>query len=519
MAVGAKSIMLNDTRQGANLIPEPPEEQVHEDTFNQRLDTIYDEEPLGFEKDPRSSSAKMLAQDPLEEIDLGDGPTKRVIYISAKLDPKMKNRLVELLKKNRDCFAWDYDEIPGLKRDLVELKLPIKDGKKPIKQTPRRFTPEILLKIKKEVERLLRCNFIRTTRVCIDFRDLNAATRKDEYPMHVAEMLVDSAAGYEYLSMFDGYSGYNQIFIAEEDVSKTAFRCPGEIGTYEWIVYIDDIVIKSISDEDHLTHLSQSFERMRKHGSKMNPLKWKINFLRRFISNLSGRIQAFSPLLGLKHGNFEWTNEHQEAFEEIKQYLTNPPILSPPSQKKPMRLYISASDTTIGSMLAQEDENAIERATYYLSRVLIDAKTRYTLIEKLCLCLHFSGTKLKYYIKPIDLYVSSHFDVIKYILSKPIMHIRIGKWALALTEYSLALMPLKAMKGQVVSDFILDHAVVENPQILVELMPWRLFFDGSTHKDGSGVGILLIYPDGIPRKLKYRIEGPLCRTMRRNMKP
>ncbi|XP_050888416.1 uncharacterized protein LOC127093515 [Lathyrus oleraceus] len=111
-----------------------------------------------------------------------------------------------------------------------------------------------------------------------------------------------------------------------------------------------------------------------------------------------------------------------------------------------------------------------------------------------------------YYIKPIDLYVSSYFDVIKYMLSKPIMHSRIGKWALALTEYSLAFMPLRAMKGQIVSDFIVDHAVVESPQLQVELKPWRLFFDGSTHKDGSGVGIMIISLDGIPTKLKYRIE-------------
>ena len=95
----------------------------------------------------------------------------------------------------------------------------------------------------------------------------------------------------------------------------------------------------------------------------------------------------------------------------------------------------AASDTTIGSMLAQENEDGIERAIYYLSRVLNDAETRYTSIEKLCLCLHFSCTKLKYYIKPIDLYVSSHFDVIKYMLSKPIMHNQIDKWALAITEY------------------------------------------------------------------------------------
>ncbi|XP_058766406.1 uncharacterized protein LOC131640003 [Vicia villosa] len=312
--------------------------------------------------------------------------------------------------------------------------------------------------------------------------------------MPVAELLVDSAVGYEYLSMLDGYSGYNQIFIAEEDAGDF-------LG---FVVHKKGIEINQNKTKAIMETKAPSTKK------ELQSLLRKINFLRRFISNLSGRIQAFSPLLRLKHGNFEWTSEHQEAFEKIKQYLMNLPILSPPSGKKPMRLYISASDTSMGSMLAQEDENGTERAIYYLSRVLNDAKTRYTSIEKLCLCLHFSCTKLKYYIKPIDLYVSSYFDVIKYMLSKPIMYSRIGKWALALTEYSLAFLPLKAMKGQVVSDFIVDHAVVETPQLLVELKPWRLFLDGSTHKEGSGVGILLISPDGIPTKLKYRIEGPSC---------
>lgn len=90
-----------------------------------------------------------------------------------------------------------------------------------------------------------------------------------------------------------------------------------------------------------------------------------------------------------------------------------------------MGLYVFASDVTIGSMLAQQDENGIERSGYYFSRVLNDAETRYNMIEKLCLCLYFSCTKLKHYIKLIDVYVSYHFDVIKYMLSKPILHSRI----------------------------------------------------------------------------------------------
>src|ERR1044072_6829076 len=197
--------------------------------IDQRLDAIYDKEPLGFEKDPTDSGAKMLAQDPLEEVNLGDENTKRITYVSTKLNSSLKQKVIEVLRKNKDCFAWDYDEMPGLKRELVEHRLPIKDGKKPIKQAPRRFAPAVLKKIKAEIARLLRCRFIRTTRyvewlanivpvikkngslrICIDFRDLNTASPRDEYSMPVAEMLIDSAAGFEYLSMLDGYSGYNQ---------------------------------------------------------------------------------------------------------------------------------------------------------------------------------------------------------------------------------------------------------------------------------------------------------------------
>ena len=122
-------------------------------------------------------------------------------------------------------------------------------------------------------------------------------------------------------------------------------------------------------------------------------------------------------------------------------------------------MYIAASDKTLGSMLAQEDENGVERPIYYLSRVLNDAETRYREVEKLCLCIYLSCTKLKQYIKPVDVYVSSHFDVFKYMLSKSILQSRIGKWEVALTEYSLTFMPLKAVKGQVVADFIVDHSI------------------------------------------------------------
>jgi hypothetical protein len=166
-----------------------------------------------------------------------------------------------------------------------------------------------LADVKKEVEILIEANFIRpcryaewisnivsvykkneNMRVCIDFRDLNRATPMDGYPMPVADLLVDVAAGHKVISFMDGNAGYNQIFMAIEDIWKTAFRCPGHIGLFEWIfmtfglknagatyqrainyifheligkiveIYIDDVLIKSLDHESHLDDVRKTLE-------------------------------------------------------------------------------------------------------------------------------------------------------------------------------------------------------------------------------------------------------------------
>ena len=122
--------------------------------------------------------------------------------------------------------------------------------------------------------------------------------------MPISDLLVNVASNHEMLSFMDGHAGYNQIFITEADVHKTAFRCPGALGTYEWVVmpfglknagatyqramntifhdligkvievYIDDVVVKSKSrHRTHLDDLRQAFLRMHRHNLKMNPAK------------------------------------------------------------------------------------------------------------------------------------------------------------------------------------------------------------------------------------------------------
>ena len=142
--------------------------------------------------------------------------------------------------------------MPGLDRSIVEHQLPIKPGYRPFKQAPRRFNSNVLDDIKKETERLLEAKFIRPyryaewisnvvpvykkngkLRVCINFQDLNKATPMDGYLMPIADLLVDAAAGHKVISFMDDNAGYNQIFMAKEDITKTAFRCPGAIGLFE----------------------------------------------------------------------------------------------------------------------------------------------------------------------------------------------------------------------------------------------------------------------------------------------
>jgi hypothetical protein len=140
-------------------------------------------------------------------------------------------------------------------------------------------------------------------RVCIDSKNLNKATPMDGYPMPIADLLIDAEARHQIISFMDGNAGYNQIFMSKEDIPKTAFRYPGHVGLFEWIVmtfsfknsgatyqramnfifleyigtlveiYIDDVVVKSGDITKHLADLRKILECTRKHRLKMNPNK------------------------------------------------------------------------------------------------------------------------------------------------------------------------------------------------------------------------------------------------------
>jgi hypothetical protein len=168
---------------------------------------------------------------------------------------------------------------------------------------------------------------------------------------------------------------------------------------------------------------------------ELQQLIGKINFVRKFISNLSGEIEPFMELVKIKASDeFRWGAEQQRAFEEIKEHLSKPPVLVPPQQDKPFCIYLSVGDTSIASVVIQVHDGK-ERVMFYLSRRMLNAETRYPEIEKLCFCLFFTCTK--HILLSAETIVICKSEVIKHMLSAPVLKGRLGKWMFSLSEFDI----------------------------------------------------------------------------------
>ena len=257
----------------------------------------------------------------MEEVDLGsDSREPRPILISASLTEKEKSELILLLKEFKDVFVWDYSEMLGLDLGLVVHTLNVDQKAKPVAQPAKIFHTEIEWKIIKEVQKLLAAGFIKPIqhprwlsnivpvkkkndqiRCCVDFKNLNKACPKDEFPLPNMDLLIDFAAGSTMFLFMDGFSRYNQIKMAPKDAEKTAFKTP--IGNFYYNVmpfglknvgatyqrkmtaifhdmmhqeledYVDDIVVKSKKREEHVQVLRKVFERCKAFKLRMKPLK------------------------------------------------------------------------------------------------------------------------------------------------------------------------------------------------------------------------------------------------------
>jgi hypothetical protein len=195
--------------------------------------------------------------------------------------------------------------------------------------------------------------------------------------------------------------------------------------------------------------------------------------------------------------------EQQRAFEEIKEYLSKPPVLVPPQQDKPFYVYLSVGDTSIASVVIHVHDSK-ERVVFYLSRKMLDAETRYPDIEKLCLCLFFTCTKLHHILLSAKMIVICKSYVIKHMLSAPVLKGRLGKWMFALLEFDVQYQPAKAIKGQALADLIAER--INTDLAALSMRAWAIYFDGSAYGDGCGIGILLVSPRGATYSFSIRLS-------------
>ena len=242
----------------------------------------------------------------LETVNLGSEEERKEVKIGALLSSAVKESLIQLLKEFPDVFAWSYQDMSGLDTNIVEHHLPLKPECPPVKQRLRRTHPDMAIKIKEEVQKQIDAGFLATTeypqwlanivpvpkkdgklRMCVDYRDLNKASPKDDFPLPHIDMLVDSTAKFRVFSFMDGFLGYNQIKMAPEDMEKTSFITPWGTFCYRVMpfglihdmihkeigVYVDDMIAKSRTEEEHVEHLSKLFQHLRKYKLRLNPNK------------------------------------------------------------------------------------------------------------------------------------------------------------------------------------------------------------------------------------------------------
>ena len=142
--------------------------------------------------------------------------------MDANLEPSVKERLVQLLNEYVEIFAWSYEDIPGLDTYIVVHRLPTREGRPPIKQKVHRMRPDMYEKIKVEVMKQFNAGFLAVTsypqwvanivpvpkkddkvKMCVDYRDLNRASPKDDFPLPHIDILVDNTAQHKVFSFME----------------------------------------------------------------------------------------------------------------------------------------------------------------------------------------------------------------------------------------------------------------------------------------------------------------------------
>ncbi|XP_057793083.1 uncharacterized protein LOC131009689 [Salvia miltiorrhiza] len=467
------------------------------------------------DRDSTEKTALVSTSDVCNMIELFPGKEGFQTKIGSSMSDQVRDELINCLRRNADVFAFSTADLKGIDRGLAEHCLNVDPKIKPVKQRTRNFGAE-----------------------------KDAAIREQVYGLLEAGHIVE---------------GYHQVKIHKGDIAKTAFAvCYGVYGwksmpfslknaraTYQRMmekifkeqlsknisVYVDDMLVRSIRAEDHVSDLEEIFTVVRKHRLMLNPAKCtfgvttrkflgykvtpagievnaekvkaimemtpprgikevqtlngRITALSRFISRSAERSMPFFKILR-KGTKFLWTAECRAAFEDLKVYLAMLPTLTKPVPGETLYLYIAVGEESVSYVLIRE-EGSHQRPIYFVSRIIQGPELNYTEIEKAALAVMVTARKLRPYFLSHRVVVRTALPF-KQVLGRPDLSGRMVKWAVELGEYDVEYEPRTAIKAQALADFIQETTRRLVPEF------WVAFVDGSVTKEGCGIGVYITSP-------------------------
>jgi hypothetical protein len=311
------------------------------------------------------------------------------------------------------------------------------------------------------------------------------------------------------------------------------------------LTYVDDIIVKSTKQENHVSDLQETFANFRQAGLRLNPekcvfgvkngkflgclvstkgieanpskieailrmeppnseketqrLAGRLASLNRFISRSAERNLPFFEILKSAEV-FQWGPAQQKAFKELKQYLIDLTTLTPPSLGTPLLLYVAASHVVVSVALVQEKQDGqVKRqaSVYFVSEVLNFSKKNYTELEKVLYVVLMASRKLRHYFQAYYIIVPSS-QPLKDIMRNREATRRIGKWAAELNEFTIDYVHKFSIQSQALADFIIDWMPgAQGEEAIKDAEAWTVFCDGSWGTFGAGAAAVLVGPSKV----------------------
>ncbi|GJX71925.1 reverse transcriptase domain-containing protein [Tanacetum coccineum] len=361
---------------------------------------------------------------------------EQTIAIGSTLTEKGCKELCALLRQNLDVFALKPADMTGVPWHMAEHRLNVREGCPPVTQKKRGQAPERNKAIQEEVEKL------------------------DGYPLPEIDWKVESLCGYPFKCFLDAYKGYHQIKMAEEDEEKIAFITSQGIFCYTKMPF--DLKNAGATYQRLVDNAFQKQIRLNAEGLKVCPdkadavlslpssgclkdvqkLNGKLASLNRFLLKSAEKSLLFFKTLKkcTKKGDFQWTQEAEVAFKQMKKLIAELPMLTAPKEKEELIMYLAATKEAISAVLMTE-RGGKQLPMYFVSRALRGPEINYTPMKNLILALLSASRRLK--------------------------SGRMLNWKFELEGYDIQYRPRTSIKGQILVDFIVERLDEESPDELM----------------------------------------------------